>query len=161
AIERLGYVESDSAKTDILWVAIAIVLGILAGMLTVSLGGMPLGLGTSGSILVVGLVLGWLRSRQAVFGAVPEPARRLVGGLGVIVFIAVVGLNAGPHAVHVLQTKGVSYFLSIFFAGMVVTLAGPIIATFVGKYLFRLDPVIVVGALSGAQTCTPALSALR
>jgi putative transport protein len=81
--------------------------------------------------------------------------------LGLIVFIAVVGLNAGPHAMHAVQTKGVYFFLSIFGSGMVVTLAGPVVGTLIGRYLLKLDPVLIVGGVSGAQTCTPAVSALR
>ena len=55
---------------------------------------------------MVGLVGGWARSRYPVFGAIPEPAQRLLMDIGLIVFIAVVGMHAGPHAVEAFQSSG-------------------------------------------------------
>ena len=72
--------------------------------------------------IVIGLVAGWARSRYPVFGSIPEPAQRLLMDIGLIVFIAVVGLNAGPHAVAAYRESGGIFFASIFVAGMIVTL---------------------------------------
>ncbi len=127
AIRLIGFKEYDAEKTSLALLGGCIALGILLGFLSIKVGGVPLGLGTSGSILVVGLVAGWLRGRTNIFGAVPEPARRLLTDIGLVVFIAIIGLTAGPHAVAALHERGVGYFLKVFFAGAVVTMAGPLI----------------------------------
>jgi putative transport protein len=161
AAAHIGFFERDHARTDLAFVAGGICVGVLLGMLTLKVDGVPLGLGTAGSILVVGLIAGWARSRYPVFGAIPEPAQRLLADIGLIVFIAVIGLNAGPHALHAYQEGGGRYFANIFIAGVVVTLAPLFVATLVGRYVFRMKPLLMLAGIAGAMTCTPGLNALR
>jgi putative transport protein len=161
AAEYIGFVEHDLTKTDLMYLAGGICAGMLLGLLKFSAGGVPIGLGTAGSILVVGLVAGWARSRYPVFGAIPEPAQRLLMDIGLIVFIAVVGLTAGPHAVEAYRTSGGPFFASIFVAGMIVTIVPLAIGTIVARYVLKMSPLMTLGSLAGAQTCTPGLNALR
>jgi putative transport protein len=164
-VERLGnhvgFVEADRAKTDLTFLTGGICAGMLLGLLKINVGGMMLGLGTAGTILVIGLVGGWARSRYPVFGSIPEPAQRLLMDIGLIVFIAVVGLHAGPHAVSAYRTGGPSFFASIFFAGMIVTIVPLAVGAVVARFVLKMSPLMVLGGLAGAQTCTPGLTALR
>jgi len=156
-----GFVEPDLSRTDLLFLAAGICAGILMGLLRLRAGGVVLGLGIAGSILVIGLVAGWARSRYPVFGAIPEPAQRLLMDLGLIVFVAVVGLHAGPHAVEAYQKSGSAFFASIFFAGMIVTTVPLCVGTIAARYVLKMSPLMILGGLAGAQTCTPGLTALR
>ena len=157
----VGYVERDLAATDLTFLAGGICAGMLLGLLKLTAGGITLGLGTAGSILVLGLVLGWARSRYPVFGAIPEPAQRLLMDLGLIVFIAVVGMHAGPHAVEAYRVSGGSYFASILVAGMIVTTLPLAVGAIAARYILGMSPLMTLGGLAGAQTCTPGLNALR
>lgn len=159
--KHIGFIERDSAKTDLMFLAAGICAGMLLGLLKLDAGGVVLGLGTAGSILVVGLVAGWARSRYPVFGAIPEPAQRLLMDVGLIVFIAVVGMHAGPHAVEAYRTSGGSFFASILLAGVIVTTVPLAVGTIVARYLLKMSPLMTLGGLAGAQTCTPGLNALR
>jgi AspT/YidE/YbjL antiporter-like protein len=102
-----------------------------------------------------------LRSRYPVFGTIPEPAQRLLMDIGLIVFIAVIGLQAGPHAVEAYRASGAAYFASIFMAGMIVTIVPLAVGTIAGRYVLEMSPLVILGGLAGAQTCTPGLTALR
>lgn len=157
----LGYIEADLTKTDLTFLAAGIACGILVGLLTLDIKGVPLGLGTGGSILVVGLVAGWARSHYPVFGSIPEAAQRLLADVGLIVFIAIVGLSAGPHAVQAYLQRGGGFFASIFLGGMVVTTLPPLIGMIMGRWIFRMNPLMLLAGISGGQTCTPAVNALR
>ena len=161
AAKVIGFVERDLAATDLTFLAGGICLGMLLGLLRMNAAGIVLGLGTAGSILVVGLVAGWARSRYPVFGSIPEAAQRLLMDIGLIVFIAIVGMHAGPHAVEAYQTSGGSYFASIFLAGMVVTIVPLAAGTITARYVLKMSPLMTLGGLAGAQTCTPGLNALR
>jgi len=161
AAEHIGFVERDLARTDLMFLAGGISAGMLLGLLKFSAGGITIGLGTAGSILVVGLVAGWARSRYPVFGAIPEPAQRLLMDIGLIVFIAVIGMTAGPHAVEAYRVSGGPFFASIFFAGVIVTIVPLAAGTIVARYMLKMSPLMTLGSLAGAQTCTPGLNALR
>lgn len=156
-----GFVERDVDRTDLAFLAGGICVGILLGLLKADLAGLRVGLGTSGSILVVGLVAGWARSRYPVFGSIPEPAQRLLIDIGLIVFIAVVGLHAGPHAVEAYRESGGAFFAGILVAGMVVTVMPLAVGTIAARFVFKMSPLMILGGLAGAQTCTPGLNALR
>ena len=158
---HIGFVEKDLARTDLAFLAGGISLGIVFGLLKFNVGDIPLGLGTAGSILVIGLLAGWARSRYPVCGSIPEPAQRLLADIGLIVFIAIVGLHAGPHAVEAYEKSGGAYFASIFFAGMVVTMMPIAVGAIFARKVFNMNPLMVLGAIAGAQTCTPGLNALR
>jgi putative transport protein len=161
AASRIGFVERDLSKTDLTFLAAGVCGGILLGLIKLTAAGMVLGLGTAGSILVLGLVGGWARSRYPVFGAIPEPAQRLLMDIGLIVFIAVVGLHAGPHAVEAYRTGGTAFFGSIFVAGLIVTIVPLAAGAITARYVLKMSPLMVLGGLAGAQTCTPGLTALR
>jgi len=161
AARHIGFVERDLSKTDLTFLAGGVCAGILLGLLKLNAAGIVLGLGTAGSILLIGLIGGWARSRYPVFGAIPEPAQRLLMDIGLIVFIAVVGLHAGPHAVEAYRASGGAFFATIFVAGMIVTIVPLAAGTIVARHFLKLSPLMVLGSLAGAQTCTPGLTALR
>jgi putative transport protein len=164
-VERVGrfagLVERDLAKTDLTFLASGICAGILLGLVHLRAGGVVLGLGTAGSILVVGLLGGWARSRYPVFGAIPEAAQRLLMDIGLIVFVAMVGMHAGPHAVEAYHQSGPAFFLTLFAAGVIVTTVPLAVGAWVGRRVLGMSPLLVLGGLAGAQTCPPGLSALR
>jgi putative transport protein len=161
AAHDVGFLERDLSRTDLTFLAGGICAGILLGMLKINAGGVALGLGTAGSILVTGLIGGWARSRYPVFGSIPEPAQRLLMDIGLVVFIAIVGLHAGPHAVDAYRASGGAFFASVFVAGAIVTTVPLAVGTIAAHYVLGLSPLMVLGSLAGAQTCTPGLTALR
>ncbi|PWT89339.1 MAG: transporter, partial [Acidobacteria bacterium] len=157
----LGFMEHDLSRSDLTFLAGCICAGILFGMLKFNAAGIMLGLGTAGSILVVGLVAGWARSHYPVFGVIPDSAQRLLIDIGLIVFIAAVGLLAGPHAVEAYHKSGGGYFARIFVSGMIITIMPLAVGAIVCRFLLKMSPLMILGGLAGAQTCTPGLNALR
>jgi putative transport protein len=157
---HIGFVERDLSRTDLTFLAGGVCAGILLGMVKLTAGGLVLGLGTAGSILLVGLLGGWARSHYPVFGAIPEPAQRLLMDIGLIVFIAVVGLHSGPHAIEAYEESGGAFFARVFVAGMIVTIT-PLTVVLLCRRWLKLSPLMLLGGLAGAQTCPPGLTALR
>ena len=114
---------------------------------------MPLTLSTAGGALISGLVFGWLRSTRPFFGRIPSSTVWFMNSVGLNIFIAIVGISAGPGFVNGLKTQGVSLFLW----GMVATTAPLILGMYIGKYVFRFHDAILLGAVSGARTTTASL----
>jgi putative transport protein len=157
AAHVIGYADRPTVATDMIFVGIGIVLGGLFGLLSVTVGGMPITLTASGGALVGGLVFGWLRAVHPTFGRIPEPAMWVFDTVGLTVFMAAVGLGAGPSFVSGIQTTGISLVL----VGLVVAVLPHTIAILFGTYVLRMNPLILLGACAGAGTVTAALRAVQ
>jgi putative transport protein len=155
--EVLGYADRPTAATDMIFVGLGIVLGGLFGLLSVKVGGLMLTLTASGGALIAGLVFGWLRSLRPTFGRIPEPALWVFDTVGLATFIGVVGLDAGPSFIDGLRQSG----LSLVVVGLAVAVTPHLVAVLVGRYVLRMNPVILLGACSGAGTSTAALRAIQ
>ncbi|MGE5346209.1 MAG: aspartate-alanine antiporter [Acidithiobacillales bacterium] len=155
--KALGYVERPSSQTDVVFVGLGILLGGFVGLLSVTVGGLPLSLTASGGALIMGLVFGWLRSVRPTFGRIPEAALWIFDTIGLAVFIGVVGLAAGPSFVSGLKETGPSLLL----VGLVVAVTPHVAALFFGRYVLKMNPVILFGACAGAGTVTAALRGIQ
>jgi putative transport protein len=156
-VKMLGYADRPVADTDLATVAAGILIGGLVGALSVKIGGIPIGLSTSGGALLAGLLLGYFRAVHPTFGRIPAPALTLMNTLGLNVFIAIVGISAGPGFVAGLQKVGISLFIW----GIVATSVPLIIAVFLGRYVFKFHPAILFGVCAGVRTTTAALGMIQ
>lgn len=151
---KLGYLDRETERADIAFIGAAITLGALIGALTLNLGSIPLTLSTAGGVLLVGLLFGWLRSVRPAFGRVPRATTWFMSSIGLNIFIAVVGLSAGPGVIHGLQELGYVFVLWSIAAAAVPML----LSIYIGKYLFRFDDAILFGCCAGSRTAAAALS---
>src|SRR5436190_9409452 len=157
AARELGYADRPTTATDMVFVGTGIVIGGFVGLLSVTVAGVPLTLTASGGALVMGLVFGWLRSVYPFFGRIPEPAIWIFDTVGLCVFIGVVGLSAGPSFVAGLQKSGISLVV----VGLVSALLPHTVGILFGRYVLKMEPLIVLGACAGAGTITSALRAIQ
>jgi putative transport protein len=155
--KALGYVERPSSETDVVFVGLGILLGGLFGALTIRVGDLPISLTASGGALVMGLVFGWLRSVHPTFGRIPEPALWVFDTIGLAVFIGCVGLDAGPSFVAGLRTTGPS----LVAMSLLVALTPHLSTVLFGRYVLKMNPVLLLGACAGAGTATAALRAVQ
>ena len=153
AAKDLGVLDRPTSVADIAFVGFAITLGALIGAVVIKVGAIPITLSTAGGALIAGIVFGWLRAIHPTFGRIPEPTIWFMNSVGLNVFIAVVGITAGPGVVSGLQQISVSLFLWGIFA----TAVPLIIGMFIAKYIFKFHPAILLGICAGARTTTAAL----
>ncbi len=153
----LGRADTKTDVADVAFLGGAIAIGALVGSLAIQVGNVPLTVSTSGGTLIAGLFFGWLRSVRPTFGRIPSPTLWFINSIGLNVFIAVVGISSGPSFVTGLEQLG----LSLFLWGIVVTTVPLILAMYVGRYIFRFHPAILLGCCAGARTTTAALGMLN
>jgi putative transport protein len=157
AVAALGHADRPTESTDLAVVSAGIVVGGLIGVLSIVAGGVPISLSTSGGALLAGLILGYLRTIRPTFGNIPAPSLWLMNTLGLNVFIAIVGISAGPGFVSGLQQVG----LSLFLWGVVATSVPLIAAILLGRYVFKFHPAILFGVCAGVRTTTAALGMIQ
>jgi putative transport protein len=153
AAKVLGVADRPTDVSDVAFIGGAITIGALIGALVWKVAGIPLTLSTSGGALIAGIVFGWLRSVRPFFGRIPSSTVWFMNSVGLNIFIAVVGISAGPGFVNGLKTQGIGLFLW----GVVATTVPLILGMFIGKYIFRFHDAILLGAVSGARTTTASL----
>ena len=157
AAKELGYADRPTITTDMIFVGLGIFFGGLVGLLTVTVGGLPITLTASGGALIMGLVFGYLRSVRPTFGRIPEPAMWVFDTVGLTTFMAVVGLGAGPTFIAGLQKSGPSLVV----VGLVVATLPHVTSILFGRYVLKMNPLILLGACTGAGTITAALRAVQ
>jgi putative transport protein len=153
----IGYPIRPSNVSNVTLVGMGIFLGALVGLLSIRVGQIPISLSASGGTLLAGLVFGWLRSVHPNFGSIPEAGLWVFNNVGLSMFAAVVGIQAGPQFVQGLHQAG----LTLFIAGVIVTIVPMLIALLMGKYLFQMHPGVLLGACAGARASTAALSVIQ
>ncbi|MGY8524322.1 aspartate-alanine antiporter [Paracidovorax citrulli] len=150
---HVGYIDRPTTATDVATMGLAIAAGALIGSVVLNVAGLPLTLSTAGGTLIAGIVFGWFRAVHPTFGRIPESTVWFMNSVGLNVFIAVVGISAGPGFIAGLQQQGASLFLW----GIVATSVPLIIGMLLAKYVFRFHPAILLGVCAGARTTTAAL----
>ncbi len=153
-IKRFGHAERDIVKTDLLTFAFGIAAGVLLGKITIKVGALTLGLGMSGGLLVAGILVGFLRSVHPTFGRVPPAARWIIMELGLLFFMASIGLNAGNDIFEALSRVGGWMLLGALLVGMVPMGVGFLF----GRHVLHFNYAQLLGAMTGAMTNTPALN---
>ena len=153
-----GTLIRPSDATDFVTMGLAIFLGGLLGVvIALPIGNIRISLSTSVGTLLMGLLVGWLRSVRPLFGRIPDGAVSFMTSLGLAAFVAMVGLHAGPVFVEAVREVGIGLVIG----GAVVTLTPLVAGLYFGRYVLRMNPLLLLGALAGAQTMTAGLAAVQ
>lgn len=154
---KLGYKISAAEITDFIFFGLGMAIGVVIGMGTVRVGGIPLTLGTGGGCLLSGLAFGWLRSAHPRFAALPAGASNFLRDFGLAVFVGVVGLEAGPQAITTIKQYGAELLL----LGVAVTILPQLIGFYFSYYVLRIkNPIEALGCLVGGRSANPGFAAL-
>ncbi len=149
----------DDAKrlsdTDILPVSLGIILGILVGKMSLSLGSYDFSLGLTGGVLLVALVLSRIGKTGPVIWTMTGAANQLLRQLGLLLFLASVGTNAGANIVSTFQQYG----FQLFILGAIITIIPMLVTVILGKLVFNINLLHLMGAVTGSMTSTPGLAA--
>ncbi len=157
AVAEIGFSDRPTESTDIVFIGLGIAIGCFIGALTFYYDGIPISLSTSGGAIIAGLLLGWWRNKRPTFGRIPRPVVWFMNNVGLNLFIAVVGLGAGPTFLSGLKAVGLEFFL----VGIVCTSVPLILATLVAAKLFKSHPAIALGCVAGSRNAVAALGAIQ
>jgi putative transport protein len=162
SVERLasvvGRIIHPTEESDFAILGISIFVGVLVGaLIVIPLGHLRIPLGTSVGTLLAGVAVGWLRSVKPWFGQIPDAAISFMKAIGLAAFVAMVGLKAGPLFINAVKEYG----LVLLVGGVAVTLAPLITGLFFGRYVLRVNPLLLLGGIAGAQTMIAGVAAIQ
>ncbi len=153
----MGNVQQKLQQVHMLPVFIGIGLGVLLGSIPFYLPGIPaaLKLGLAGGPLVVALIVSRIGSVGTLHWFMPPSANLALRELGIVLFLAVVGLKSGGQFLAtLLQGPGVSWLLY----GMLITLLPLMVVGLLARMVWRTNYLTLCGLLAGSMTDPPALA---
>ncbi|HSB01352.1 MAG TPA: TrkA C-terminal domain-containing protein, partial [Anaerolineales bacterium] len=143
-------------ETSMVPYLIGLMVGVLIGLLPIPVGqGVTLKLGLAGGVFITSLLIGHFGKMGPFQLYVPPAAKNLTRELGLMLFLAGAGTNAGAHLVDVLRDQGWILLL----AGAAVTTLSALAGLVVMMKIYRLNLLSAMGALTAAMTNPPALAA--
>ena len=158
-VAALGQAVRPTNATDIVTLGLCIATGYAVGLITVRIGGIPVGLGTMGGIVVAGMVVSIARAiNPALGGPMPEGARAFLEGIGVDLFVSTLGLTVAPALVTAVSQGSTT--LAVLGLGAVCATLPTFISWVFGLYVLKMDPIVLAGAVAGARNSTTAMRAI-
>lgn len=157
AVAEIGYSDRQTDESDMVFIGLGIAIGCFIGAIVIKFGSIPITLSTSGGAIIAGLVMGWLRSKRPSFGRIPRPVTWFMDNAGLNLFIAVVGLTAGPSFISGLQEVGIG----LFFVGILCTALPLIISIYIANKIFRFPAAVALGCVAGSRNAVAALGAIQ
>ncbi len=153
-VRELGDSERAVVVADPIGFTLGLLAGLLVGLIPLPLPGTTLQLGSAAAPLLVGLLLGRLGHTGPVSWQLPYATNQALRQLGVLLFLATVGLDAGPAMVEAL---GSIAGLQLVGVGAVLTTLAAIALVVVAR-LFGLGSARTAGTIAGAQNQPAILS---
>jgi putative transport protein len=154
---KIGGIESESDISDLMTFSYFFLGGLLLGQFSLLFGDLRITLGNAGGLLLAGILMGFFRARNPAFGYIPQGAINVLKDLGLNIFMVSVGLAAGADIIDAMQESG----LVVLLGGACIMLVPLAVGYLYGSLVLKMNPVLLLGALTGAMTSTPALKTLN
>lgn len=153
----LGDNRKRLTELDFLPVSMGILIGVLLGKIRFPLFGFEFSLGLTGGVLMAAIILSRIGKTGNILWNVSGSSNQLLRKLGLIFFLVAVGTDAGGHLVETLNAGGLTYLA----VGALITFVPMLLTILIGHFFLHINFLVLLGALTGAMTSTPALSALE
>ncbi len=157
AAALLGNAPKELAHTNFLPVFVGIALGVAAGLVPIALPGLPVPvrLGLAGGPLVVAIILSRLGQIGPVVFYMPANANLALREMGIVLFLACVGLKSGARFVPtLLSPDGITWLI----AGFCITLIPILIVGVIARLFLKMNYIALSGIIAGSMTDPPALA---
>ena len=155
--KKIGTIEHESDVSDLMTFSFFFVGGLLLGQFSLLFGELKVTLGNAGGLLLAGILMGFFRARNPMFGYIPQGAINVLKDLGLNIFMVSVGLAAGADILEALIESG----LTVLLGGACIMLVPLTVGYLYGSLVLKMNPILLLGALTGAMTSTPALKTLN
>ena len=155
--EKLGNSMKRLNEPNMITIFVGILLGIILGSIPLAIPGMSssMKLGLAGGPLVVAILIGRFGYKFKLITYTSTSASLLLRELGICLFLASVGLNAGGNFVNTV-ISGVG--LLWVFWGVLITVIPLLVVGIIGRWRFNLNYFTLMGLIAGSNTDPPALA---
>ena len=154
----LGNDMKKLSETDFLPIFLGIFGGILLGKIEIPIfDWFTFKLGNTGGALIIGLILSRLGKTGPIVWNLSGSANLLIRKFGLLIFLATIGTQAGSELVHTIQEFG----FNLIWISVTLTLIPIIVGVIIGRYIFKLNFLTLMGVITGTMTSTPGLGVIQ
>ena len=160
AVDRFANKIGDSKqaldKPNLLTLFVGILVGIIFGMIPISIPGMsvPVKLGLAGGPLIIAIILGRFGYKLRLVAYTTNSASLMIRDIGLVLFLASVGIKAGGNFVDTVINGGMHYV----WMGFLITIVPLLVMGIFARVKWKMNYFLLSGILSGATTDPPALA---
>jgi putative transport protein len=154
-IKEMHFIEDNEEKFDFLAYSLVIIVGILIGNYTFDLNYISFKLGITGGVLLSSLFLGRIGKLWIFDFKMNKKILKTIQELGLLMFLSSVGLKSGYNTLNNLNLQTISLMLYSF----IIALTSIIVGIILGKYILKINWIILSGSVCGGMTSTPGLGA--
>jgi putative transport protein len=149
----------EEVDFDLIGLCLSMLVGYTIGKIGIDLSFIGIdqtfSLGSTGGVLIGSLLLGYIGKIGPIHFRMNSKILGIVRQLSLAFFLAIVGLRYGFKVFDALAGSGVTLAI----VGLVVGLIAMLVGFFVGKYIFKINWIMLSGAICGGMTSTPGLGA--
>lgn len=152
----IGNDTKQLSGTDFLPITLGIIIGVLIGSISFQFSNsFTFSFGITGGVLISALVLSGIGKTGPIIWTMSSNANFLLRELGLLMFLTAVGCNAGANIVETIDKQG---FL-LLAIGVLITITPLFVGWWIGVKLFKINPLALLGLITGGMTSTPGLGA--
>jgi len=148
--------KQDTVRFDLTAFIVTCFLGYTFGRLKFNLGPLGyVGFGSTGGVLLASLILGHIGKIGILNFRMDNKILGVIREISLAFFLAIIGLRYGFYAFTALSGTGIYLVITSLVVGLITIIIGYL----VGRYIFKLNWIMLVGAICGGMTSTPGLGA--
>ena len=161
AIAGLNKILGNSLKKldepNLISIFAGIALGCLLGSIPFHIPGIPqpIKLGLAGGPLIVSILISHFGPRLHLVTYTTTSANLMIREIGISLFLACVGLQAGTGFVDTIVNKGGLIWILY---GAIITIVPLLICALIGRFAMKVPLTTLMGVLAGGSTNPPALA---
>ena len=155
--KAVGNSKKEMSMPHIAELFFGIILGVLLGSIPFHIPGVPLPvkLGLAGGPLIVAILISRYGGTFSVTNYVSQSANLMVREIGIVLFLASVGLGAGANFVETIVNGDGLYWMLL---GVIITLVPLVVTAVLSRFFYKLSYPEICGVLAGVSTDPPALA---
>lgn len=126
----------------------------LLGIIGLKLNSIPLQLGNGTAALIMGLILSSWIERHRDRKSIPVTVTSFLQSFGLTLFVGTVGLQSAQAFTSAIKSLGIG----VLFIGAMISIMPPLLTLFFGRYVLKMEPLALIGAMTGSGTIAAAMN---
>ena len=144
-------------QPNLITLFIGIALGVILGSIPIAIPGVdqPFKLGIAGGPLIIAILISRFGYKYKLITYTTQSANLLLSEIGISLFLACVGINAGKGFIDTIVNQGGLAWVGY---GFIITFFPLMIVAIIGRKFFKVNYFTLIGMIAGSTTDPPALA---